>query len=506
VLRWARAALARTKPALFGILICLFASGVLYLVTLAPTIQGFDSAELTVGAYSLGFVHAPGYPLYTLIGHLFAQLPIGDVGLRLNLMSAFFGVVTAVAYYGLLQFDTGSLLPSLAVALLVATTPLFWSQAIRAEVYTLQTFLIASALLAWLHAHRSQRAVSYLVCFLLLGLGMGNHLTMALLWLTILVSAVWSNAQWRRRTLGGSALGLFVGGALYLYFPWRSHFGPGVDYIGTYFGVDPGSLEGLWWLVSGRMFHCYFYFDFSLPSLVQEFSRLVSLLWIGLLGVGLILGLWGWLRIRRNDPEWNRVLTLYFLLNVAAFLFYHVVDKEVMFIPLVLVVGIWAANGLVAFVDWVPTRLLRYSRGQIDIMVNGMLLVVVVLGVTLNWPAVDSHADRRAYDYAAGMLEEVEASTTIVNHWVSASVIDYLQMVEGQRPDVNNLNLDFLLLAAQKQCGVEGDRVLEQAWSTWLERQTEQARLCFTEPLPVLPGGKVWVEDGVCWRIAPSDQ
>ena len=59
-----------------------------YWRTMAPTVYGLDSAELTTGAYVLGIVHAPGSPLFLLLGHVFSWLPFGDVGYRLNLLSA----------------------------------------------------------------------------------------------------------------------------------------------------------------------------------------------------------------------------------------------------------------------------------------------------------------------------------------------------------------------------------------------------------------------------------
>lgn len=67
---------------------------VLYLKTLAPTIYNLDSAELTTAAATGGLVRATGYPLYLLIGQLWAKLPIGDVGYRFNLLSALFSAGT----------------------------------------------------------------------------------------------------------------------------------------------------------------------------------------------------------------------------------------------------------------------------------------------------------------------------------------------------------------------------------------------------------------------------
>ena len=61
----------------------------LYLITLAPTITwanfGTDGGDLITAAVTLGVPHPPGYPLYTTLGYVFAQLPIGTVAFRLNL-------------------------------------------------------------------------------------------------------------------------------------------------------------------------------------------------------------------------------------------------------------------------------------------------------------------------------------------------------------------------------------------------------------------------------------
>ena len=74
----------------------------LYLRTMAPTVYGLDSAELTAGAYLLGIVHAPGSPTYLLLGHLFTWLPFGDVGYRVNLLSACAGALAVGFVYAIL--------------------------------------------------------------------------------------------------------------------------------------------------------------------------------------------------------------------------------------------------------------------------------------------------------------------------------------------------------------------------------------------------------------------
>jgi len=129
-----------------------------------------------------------------------------------------------------------------------------------------------------------------------------------------------------------------------------------------------------------------------------------------------------------------------------------------------------------------------------------VLLMVVAVGVWLNWSAVSLRGNRRVYDFAAHLLREVEPSTMIVNHWVTASVLDYLRIVEGQRPDVASFNLDFYFLGAQTECDMP-DALAQMAWFSWLSGQLVSRPLCFIEPLPSSPSNLHWVREGTCWQL-----
>jgi len=75
--------LANGGAAIFGLAV--FA---VYCATAAPGLTGGDSGELICAAAKLGVAHPPGYPLWTLLGHLFTCLPVGSAAWRLNLLSA----------------------------------------------------------------------------------------------------------------------------------------------------------------------------------------------------------------------------------------------------------------------------------------------------------------------------------------------------------------------------------------------------------------------------------
>ena len=45
-----------------------------------------DTSELITAAITLGVVHAPGYPLFTVLGHLFSVVPVGPLPFRAPLL------------------------------------------------------------------------------------------------------------------------------------------------------------------------------------------------------------------------------------------------------------------------------------------------------------------------------------------------------------------------------------------------------------------------------------
>src|SRR2546426_10973081 len=61
----------------------------LYVATIAPTTQFWDTSEYMAAAKVLGIPHPPGNPLFVLIAHGWGLLPLAaGYGLRINLLAA----------------------------------------------------------------------------------------------------------------------------------------------------------------------------------------------------------------------------------------------------------------------------------------------------------------------------------------------------------------------------------------------------------------------------------
>jgi Protein of unknown function (DUF2723) len=128
---------------------------VLYLITLAPTVLYYTSAMkdapvLPVSAYVLGIPQATGYPTYMVLTHLFTCLPIGGVAYRVNLASAVFGALAVVAVFFVGLALSSRIVAAAVGALAFGVSGLFWSQAVIAEVYTLNVLFVALVVLVLL--------------------------------------------------------------------------------------------------------------------------------------------------------------------------------------------------------------------------------------------------------------------------------------------------------------------------------------------------------------------
>lgn len=127
----------------------LFASSLfLYLQTLAPSVATLfdDSLEFPLVVHRLAIAHPTGYPLYTLLGRLFSRGPGYNVAWSVNLLSAVAGAWTVALVYLVARQLTRRCWPALLGAVALAVSPVFWSQSVVAEVYTLNAALVAGLL------------------------------------------------------------------------------------------------------------------------------------------------------------------------------------------------------------------------------------------------------------------------------------------------------------------------------------------------------------------------
>lgn len=178
-----------------------------YVYTLAPTVTLEDCGELVVASDYMGVPHPPGYPIWTLLTWFFQWVfhwvkyygypnPSWSVGL----FSAVSGALACAVLALLVSRSGGDMLRSLvrtteilgyrtevvlcwaagvSSGLLLAFSPVMWSQSVIVEVYSLNALFQTVILLLmyrWMCRPKENR-ILYITAFIF-GLGLTNHQTL----------------------------------------------------------------------------------------------------------------------------------------------------------------------------------------------------------------------------------------------------------------------------------------------------------------------------------------
>jgi Protein O-mannosyl-transferase TMEM260-like len=425
---------------------------VLYLRTLAPGLLFGDSAEFQMAAWLGGFVHPTGYPLYLILGHIWAHLlPLGDAAWRMNLLSAVWGAIAVGLVYLLahrlvalcLQPGEGSSaavrLAALFAAFSFAVTPTFWSQAVIAEVYTLNTVFVAAVLLGlatWAAQPPGSPSMAPLYwTAAIYGLSLAHHRSMLLLlpaiavylWLTSRRRASSpdsrSRSDRRRIALRGLAL-VLLPLLIYLYIPLRApqapyatlRIGPGQD-LQLYSPTLGGFIE----YISGQVFGSSLGISTGLADRLSSAGRLFAAempTWWAGIGLALI----GLIVLARRSRPLLALTGLAFLAVVVFNLLYAIGDIFVFYIPAYLVWVLWAALGVFAL----GVLLGRALAGRGPRARTAALLIPCLLAL----------ADAGG---AGGGKAVPQGAILISNDRDEMVPLWYLQYVEGLRPDLTGL-------------------------------------------------------------------
>lgn len=410
-----------------------------YGATVCPTVPFGDGGELIAAAACLGVAHPPGYPLYTLLGWLALQLPLGEPALRMNLLSALCAALTCGCMAWFLARTTGSAGAALAASSSFALSATFWWVALVTEVYSLHLLLMMGLLCASAVAGSAlderRRGLALVAAGGLLGLGLAHHPTivLALPAAAILAAPAGKKTGWRllpavRWRWIGMALALCVvlALALELSLMFRARMDPPSNW------GRPTNLQALLAHASAA---AYRHFDLGWSGLLRQaaWSNLTRHLlheFTPLILLPAVLGLAGWPRSSAGSLRRVRLALLTLIAGSAIFgLRYATEDVEVFYLPAFMGLALSAGLGLAALILAQPRALLRRT--------GLALAVAIVLG-----PALAHGAARQLRGLTAAALYGGDILQTVPERGVLFVEVDdafpvlYLKQVLGQRPDV----------------------------------------------------------------------
>ncbi|HSB11584.1 MAG TPA: DUF2723 domain-containing protein [Blastocatellia bacterium] len=478
------------------------ASIVLYALTLAPTVVFVDSGELIVAARSVGVAHPPGFPLYVLLAHLATLVPIGNVAERVNFASALFGALACAALTLAVievlttpqtpidkagkKLDRGRkrrkasttnqassdvpqntrwlIVSSVTTGLLFAFSRTLWAYATIAEVYTLNSLLIATVVLLmflWrrgvLEAKRSRpdssgrRVASaspsdrylYVAAFFF-GLALGvHHVTVGLMLpaLAVLALATEGIGFFRSRRLLYSALCAIAGLSIYAYLPLAASQSPIMNW------GDPRTFEQFWWHVSGRQYQVFL--EWSLKTMASQLAGFIKLVvtqfgpWWFPAAPGLAIA--GAVAIYRRDKSLFWFIVLVVAADLVYCLGYEIAeDKDAYYLPSIIAGTMAAGFGA----QWFIAKVIAWRRLESNLgrdLAVCFIAVVLIAALATNLP----FNNRRGYFIAADYLDNIYSSIEpggmlLTRDWQVYSPALYFREVEGRREDVVAIDINQL--------------------------------------------------------------
>ena len=480
----------------------------LYVATLAPTAQFWDTPEYIAAAYVLGIPHPPGNPLFVILAHTWGLIPwMHGYAARINLLAAVTSALATGFWFLIAERWLRSVVPArwprrlvaLAGAVVAATAFTVWNQSVVNEkVYTLS--LLSIALVLWLVVRwgdepaGSRRDHRLLLIVYLLALTATNHLMGLLVIPAVLVYVMYTDPKVliSPRFLAWSVAAVALGVSLWAFLLVRApHFPPINEgeptnwsafrevLNRTQYGKPPlsdrqadfGSQLAMWWQ--------YFTWQWGRDWAAGVQRALAALFG----GLGL-LGAWRHVRAdRRSGLAMLALMStlipiLVFYLNFKYRYGTHpgwwtldeVRERDYFFICSFALWGIWVAIGLAAVMERIRGALAQRVRAD----GGRWALATPVLAVALipllgNRIAASRAGETMARDFAYDMLQSAVPYSVLVTAGDNDTFpLWYAQEVEHIRQDVTVLNGEL-------------------AKTDWYDRQLERRPLATFDPASAPP-------------------
>ncbi|MBE8158470.1 MAG: DUF2723 domain-containing protein, partial [Betaproteobacteria bacterium] len=433
-----------------------FAVLLLYALTTPRLVTLEDDGLFISNLHFFGVAHPPGYPIHTLLGSIFYHLlPFGTPAFKGHFFSGFAGAGACAAIYAIIAMLVRGRVFAYLGGMAYGASDTFWSQAIIAEVYTLNAMLyfIVMALCIRYAGHSGRSGKSHRRLFVAItfvwGLGVANHYPLLLLGSIALGMIVISQfANILPRVFLGIA-GVLAGAAPpYLLMVWRSGYNPAGNPANFY-----GPIGFLGLNEKEKVVDFSFYFLRSGYSGVDKQSGVGlddKLAFAAALGddmlwqftpLGFVFAVLGFAVMARSRYNWlwlslaagwfmTSFLLVYLLdfkaeyIWMAAFRVYHLLAFGI--------TAVWLAVGAA----WTADKLRPLMR-PIAWRQTGAAFLCLVVGLTVaaHWGKNNRREYRWAHDLAMAKLNSVEKEAVLFTFDDLDLPVGYLHFVEGVRSD-----------------------------------------------------------------------
>lgn len=461
----------------FAVLTGLFVF-LIYLTTLAPSVVEIDSGELATVQATLGIAHPTGYPLFTLIGHLFSLFPLPFTKIYgLNLLTAIWcslaaGLFTYTSKIILDNISSFSIadktkvksgkkdksrsnakektdnLPELkkylaAVfgGLALAFSKTFWTQGTSVEVYSLHVFLMTLVIFFLIKAYLVKDRIEHVKLLsawtyfaAALALAFSNHMT------SILILPGIAYLYFEKYGLKNSSIKrvfymliffIPILLLLYAYLPIRASQNPILNWG---YPTDPAKIFRH---VSGSQYRVWLFS--STAAAAKQFSYFVNNLPAEFLASSFII-LFGLYYSFMHARKMFYFLLITFAATVSYSINYDIHDIDSYFLLAYIALGFFSVFGSVALMSILKNKRYVYSVPAV------LITMFIAAQIFINYKDVNESDTYSFKDYTKAVLNSVPKGSIIFTYeWdylVSPSY--YFQYVERYRQDVTVVDKELL--------------------------------------------------------------
>jgi hypothetical protein len=429
-----------------------------------PGVGFWDTGEFQTVLPILGTAHPTGYPTYVMLGFVANLLltPIGEPAFRINVLSLLAVAVAAGATVILVRRLTGSTIAGVAVGLGLATTPLVWLNATRADPHPLHLALVAAllvALLRWEGERRRARGAGdtgradrwLVLAAVIFGLAAGNHsLTLLLVPPIGLYVLAGDPGIWRRWRLALTCLLAAFGTVALVYLELPLRGGLVRELTAPIVYAKPATWDGFWYIALAEQFRGSL--SDPLASLNVKWDRLLMEVItpnLGLLAIAIPLA---FLATARRAPRYALLTGLAMVITLLFNAAYSNADIERYYLGPLLWIWTWLgvlaaelARLATSLAVELAQRLRRVRLGDLAVERLG-IAAALVLGAVLLAPALgdldqrrheaDRANERDAQAWLGQVLPVIPDNAVLVSWWSTSTPLWYAQKVEGLRPDI----------------------------------------------------------------------
>jgi hypothetical protein len=413
---------------------------------LMPGVGFWDTGEFQAVLPLMGTAHPTGFPTYVLLGFVGNILltPIGEPAFRVTVLSLLAVAFAAGTTVVLVRRLTGSTIVGIAVGIGVATTPVVWLNATRADPHPIHLALVALLLLALVRWEQGRRELDparadrrLVVAAVIFGLAAGNHsLTLLLvppiaLYVLSVEPGILRRPLFMGACIGAAALTMVL---VFLELPIRGGLIPAPLIYGR-----PATWDGFWYIVFAQQFQGAVGDVLAdLPRKLDELVRFTSGQ-LGLLALAIPPAL---VVAARRAPRYLLLTGTALVITVLFNKSYANADIERYYLGPVLWVWTWLgilAAELADVAGWLlGSNARRAERATaVAAAIVGIVLLLPAIGeLDARRQAADRSTDTGAQQWLDEALPAVAPNAVLVSWWSTSTPLWYAQRVQGLRPDV----------------------------------------------------------------------